>query len=330
MVRNMKLRELGERNAQNIIRNILSDNTNDKLEIEDDCAALDFGEYFLLITTDLISQSTHIPQNATPWQIGWHVTAINLSDIASMGGEPIGLVVALGLPASYDEEFLSELVKGAHSCATKFKTSILGGDTKESESLTLSGCALGRVLKSEIMKRKGAKPGDLVCVTGELGKAGCAYYSLENDPENEGAIKDLLEVTPRIIEGRILAQSQAVTSCMDISDGLASSIHQLSQLNSVGFEVDIKKLPVYHKAQEVSEKLNIQIEDMTVYFGGDYELLLTVKESKVAHLKKEMAKTQTRFSEIGRVVETKTNTLIKDDISSSLEDRGYEHFRWNK
>lgn len=330
MVRTVKLRELGERNAQLLTRNILRDDTNDELKLSDDCAALDFGDYFLLITTDLISRTTHIPKSASAWQIGWHVIAINLSDIASMGGEPLGIVLALGLPSSYDEEFFSEMIKGAHSCASRFNTTIVGGDTKESESLTLSGCAFGRVPKSEILKRKGAEPGDLVYVTGELGNAGAAYYSLKKNSENKEAVKDLLEITPRLKEGRLLAQSKSVTSCMDISDGLASSIYQLSQLNNVGFEIDFKELPIFHKAHDVSKELNMPLEDMTIYFGGDYELLFTVKEKEIEGLENKMAEGHIKFTKIGRVIETSTNTLIKDEKSTSLENRGYEHFRWNK
>jgi thiamine-monophosphate kinase len=329
-VRNVRLSELGERHAHKLTRNILSENTNDVLKIEDDCAALDFGDYYLLITTDLISRSTHIPQYAKPWQIGWHAVAINLSDIASMGGEPLGIVAALGLEASSDKDFFLELITGAHACASRFNTSIVGGDTKESDTLTISGCAFGKVPKSEILRRKGAKPGDIVCTTGELGKSGAAYYTLENHPENEDAHRDLLEIEPRLAEGRLLAGSGSVTSCMDISDGLASSIHQLSRLNNLGFEIDLEEVPIYKAAYEASEDMKMLIEDLTVYFGGDYELLFTVKKDKIEALEQMMLESHYSITRIGCVNEINTNTLIKDKISTSLEDRGYEHFRWNK
>lgn len=329
-MKNVKLSELGERHAHKITRKILSDSSDDELKIEDDCAALDFGEYYFLITTDLISRTTHIPQSATPRQIGWHAIAINLSDIASMGGEPLGLVAALGLPASLEETFFSELVAGAAECAKAFGTSIVGGDTKESESLTLSGCAFGKVQKSEILRRKGAKPGDFVCVTGELGKAGCAYYTLKSDSEDKEAVEDLLIITPRLKEGRLLAQSKSVTSCMDISDGLASSIHQMNRLNNLGYEIDLNSVPVYHKTNEVMGKLNIPLENLILYFGGDYELLITVDPDEFQPLSERMSQIKTPLTKIGRVHENRTNTLIKDDRISSLEDRGYEHFRWDK
>ena len=326
----VKLEDLGERKAQKLTRDILSSTTKDVLEITDDCAAIELGDFYLLITTDMIVRSTHLPENADPWQIGWHGIAINLSDIASMGGEPIGIVVALGLPKTTSESFFSDMVKGAAACASEYGTSIVGGDTKESEILTVAGCAFGRVPKSEIMRRKGAKPGDIVCVTGELGKAGAAYHTLEKNPQDKEALRDLLEIHPRLREGRELAQSSMVTSAMDISDGLASSLFQMHRLGIYGFELDLKKIPIFQGAKELSNELKISTEELSVYFGGDYELLVTVKEEGLPEVKERMSRLNTKFSEIGIVTENNINTLIKDDNFTSLEDRGYEHFRWNR
>lgn len=329
-MKNVKLEDLGERKAQRLTRVILSSDTMDELGIEDDCAALDLGDHYLLITTDMIVRSTHIPQHASPWQIGWHGVAINLSDIASMGGESLGIVAALGLPRNTTESFFSDMVKGAYACASEYGTSIVGGDTKESDTLTITGCAFGRVPKSEIMRRKGAEPGDVVCITGEVGKAGAAYRALEMNLKDEQAIADLLEVHPRLKEGRELAKSKFVTSAMDVSDGLASSIYQMSRLNNTGFELDLNRVPIFKSAWKISREANIPIEDLALYFGGDYELLVTVKSDKIEDLKEIISHTDTGFTEIGRVTENEINILIKDNISTSLEDRGFEHFRWNK
>jgi thiamine-monophosphate kinase len=330
VVRNVKLKELGERKIIKLAREILLNGSSDELKLEDDCAALEFGQDYLLITTDMISQRTHIPKNAKPWQIGWHLVAINLSDIASMGGVPLGVVVAVGLPSSFDEEFAKDMVEGANSCAQKYGISILGGDTKETDSLTLTGCAIGRVGKSEIMKRKGAEVDDIVCVTGALGKAAAAYYSLENNSDDLESIKDLLEVQPKISEGNILSQSGCVTSAMDISDGLASSLFQLSEINDVSYEIEFEKVPKSKKAIAISEKLGIPSEDLVLYFGGDYELLLTIKEKGFKEIKKALSELGTEFTQIGKVTENKKNILIKDGVSTSLKNKGFEHFRWNK
>ncbi len=330
MVSKVKLKDLGERKAQEVIREVIGERTIDLGDLKDDCAVVEFKDGYLLITTDMISQKTHIPANATFSQMGWHVVAINLSDIAAMGGEPLGIVLALGMPLDFEEESLQELMDGANSCALKFDTYLLGGDTKENECLTISGCAVGKVPGSEVMRRSGAKVGDIVAVTGELGGAGSAYHLLKNSIDSENAIKNLLQIYPRINEGRALAKTRTVTSCMDISDGLASSIHQLSNLNDVRFRIDFENIPVSIKAKALSENLKIPLEELTVYFGGDYELLVTIEKEKVEDAQKALARMRTKLTPIGEVIENNKNILIKDGISSSLEDRGYEHFRWKE
>ncbi|UCE39225.1 MAG: thiamine-phosphate kinase [Thermoplasmata archaeon] len=324
----MKLKDLGERKAQELIRDVLALKTIDSAEMKDDCAVVEFGDGYLLITTDMISQHTHIPEKATFWQIGWHLVAINLSDIASMGGRPMGMVVALGLPKDFEEESLRNIISGMDSCSSKYDTCILGGDTKEAKSLTLSGCAIGSVPKSEIMQRKGAKPRDIVAVTGELGKAGAAFHALKDNIDEENVIKNLLEINPRIQEGMALSKTKVVTSCMDISDGLASSIHQLSSLNEVTFNIDFNKIPISSNAKDISKKLDIPLEEPVLYMGGDYELLVTLMKDKVADAQKVLSDIGTTLTPIGEVKKDNKNILIKDGISTTLEYRGYEHFRW--
>jgi thiamine-monophosphate kinase len=308
----------------------MGDLHGDQLGLLDDCAAIDYKDEFLLMTTDMITQSSHLPPGSPFWNIGWHLVAVNLSDIAAMGGEPLGLVIALGLPDSYDSEMVEELLQGAHACASRFDTFILGGDTKEDATLTLSACALGRVSKSEIMRRKGANSGDFVYVTGCLGKAASAFYSLKKNPDDMDSMENLLHVEPRIAEGRALAQSGLVTSCMDISDGLASSLFQLGEINDVGFEIDLFRVPKCDSVESISGSMNMHYEEFVLYFGGDYELLVTAKDKGARELERVMSQQDIRFSQIGRVVESRRNTLIKDGMSTSLENRGYEHFRWNK
>ncbi|UCE74546.1 MAG: thiamine-phosphate kinase [Methanomassiliicoccales archaeon] len=322
------MRDFGERKAIELIREILGHTDVDLTNKKDDCAVIDFGNEFLLITTDMISKPTHIPEKAAPWQIGWHIVAINLSDIAAMGGEPLGIVVALGLPADCDVEFLKGIAEGMSSCASDFEVPILGGDTKEVDCLTLAGCAYGKVAKSEIMLRHGAKPGNIVAVTGELGRAAAGYHALKKDIEEENATRNLLEIHPRVKEGRALAKTKAVTSCMDISDGLASSIHQMSTQNDLAFLIDFNKIPISSEAKTISSELGIPLSELVIYFGGDYELIVTLDKDRLAESKKAADEVGTKLTVIGEVVKDKRNTLIKDGVSTSLEGRGYEHFRW--
>lgn len=323
----MKLKDLGERKAIDSIRKILQGEHRDIGKRQDDCAVMDIGEEYLLLTTDMISRATHIPDAATPWQIGWHAAAVNLSDIAAMGGEPVGLAVSLGLPRDYNEEMLLAIMEGIDVCAQTFGTSVVGGDTKEAGDITISGCALGRVPKTNVLFRRGARVGDVIAVTGELGMAAAAFHVLQADPGDESAVKDLLEIFPRTREGRVLGKTHAVTSCMDISDGLSSSIHQMSQLNGTGYTVDFNKLPIAEEARVSSKNLNMDLEEFALYFGGDYELLFTVKEGEWDKVNEVLKDTGTTATQIGEVTEEKKNIVIRDGVAKELENRGFEHFR---
>ena len=314
-----KLSELGERKAIELISSMLSKG-DVSVDIGDDCAALEFGEEYLLVSTDMITEKTHIPDVMTPWQAGWFIVSINLSDIAAKGGKPLGLVLSLGLPKDTTEIFLKELMKGANDCAIKYGTTIIGGDTKENSQITICGTAFGTVRKDEFMGRKGAKPGDIVAVTGTLGKAGAGYFALQHSIK-DNIQKDLLEPQPRIKEGRTLAKQKIATSCMDISDGLSSSLYQLQELNNVGFEIKKDCIPLsaslFHLAKKHTE---MNVYKYSLHFGGDYELLLTILPDK-------FEQAGGKLTAIGTVTKEQDIILIDGSSRTILKNKGYEHFK---
>lgn len=205
----------------------------------DDCAVLDLdGENCLVVTTDMLHRTTDFPVEMTPWQMGWMSAAVNLSDIAAMGAEPAGLLMAIGMPADTGITFVEELAKGMQACAEFCGTAIIGGDLDTHAELTVVGTALGRVKKSQLLLRRGARPGDIVCVTGYTGSAGAALEALQSKKQvSEVVLKALFEPVPRTKEARILAESGAVTAMMDTSDGLAMSLYDLSRESHVGFTI---------------------------------------------------------------------------------------------
>lgn len=322
-----KLSELGERKTIDFISKILSKG-NVAVDIGDDCAAIEYGEDYLLISTDMIYKDTHISKKMNPWQIGWFIVAINLSDIAAKGGRPLGLVLSLGLPKDTTDVFLEELIEGADKCATTYNTSIIGGDTKENPNLTISGTILGIIRKNEFMPRKGAKPGDVVAVTGTLGKAGAGYYATQHHIGDKFILKGLLEPEPKIQEGISLAKEKIVTSCMDISDGLSSSLYQLQELNKIGFEIEREKIPLSPSLLRLSkEDKNLDVYRYGLHFGGDYELLLTIPKDKFEKAQKTVEKTQGRLTNIGKVTEENQISISHKGVKKVLPNRGYEHFK---
>lgn len=321
-----KLSDLGERKAIRLISDILSKG-DEVVGIGDDCAAFEFGEEYLLVSTDMISEKTHIPKIMTPWQLGWFIVAINLSDIAAKGGKAFGFVLSLGLPRDTTDSFLREMTKGAESCSNHYGFSIVGGDTKENLNITLCGTVFGIIKKEWFMARKGCRLGDVVAVTGKLGKAAAGYYAMQRDIEDESILNDLLEPVPRVEEGMALACERIVTSCMDISDGLSSSLYQMMELNDVGFEIEKEKIPLSSSLHKLSKTQDLDVYEYALQFGGDYELLLTVPPEKFEKARICVEHVNGLLTEIGHVTRDKKVKLVDKEVKKTLKNKGYEHFK---
>lgn len=248
----------------------------------DDCAVLDLkGEDCLVVTTDMLHRTTDFPAEMTPWQMGWMSAAVNLSDIAAMGAEPTGLLMAIGMPSDTEIAFVEELARGIQACAEFCGTTVIGGDIDTHDELTITGTALGRVKKSQLLLRKGANPGDLVCITGYTGSAGAALKAvLSKKSVSETVLKALFEPVPRTREARVLAESGAVTSMMDTSDGLAMSLYDLSRQSKVGFKIRENTLPILPEVREFASGPE-ELLEFALYTGGDFELIFTVDPKRL-------------------------------------------------
>jgi thiamine-monophosphate kinase len=315
---------LGERETIRIIDRIVKSDAT--IGIGDDCAAIDVGGKYLLVTTDMMVTKTHIPKGMGPYDIGWSIVAVNLSDIAAMGGRPLGVVTAIGITRGHPIDYLEQMIDGMNDCALRFGTSIVGGDTKEHDDVVLCGTAVGEVPKEQILQRKGARPGDLVCVTGSLGRAGAGFYSIKRGLGIKEAEDSLKRPWPRVKEGMALSASGIVTSCMDISDGLSASIFELSRMSGLTYEIDYAKVPRAKEVDMVYHDVERQ-KDLTLNFGDDYELLFTIKregEEKLAELAKQCG---CPLTVVGKVTSGEENILIDNGMRERLENLGYEHFR---
>ncbi len=301
---------LGERELIRRISEILGGVEND------DCAVIDAGERYLVVTTDMLHKKTDFPDIMNPWQMGWMSVAVNLSDIAAMGAEPAGVVIAAGLPPQADLYFIDELFSGFGDCAAYYGTRIIGGDTDSHEELTITGTALGFVEKDLALRRRGARPGDLLCTTGDLGGAGGGLWAWQHAVESD-LITKLLEPEPRLAEGRALAKSGAVTAMMDNSDGLALSLSDLAQTSHVGFVVQEEALPVAAGlAEMVGEEKALET---VMSAGGDFELVFTVRPGGL-----EAASEACALTVIGEVVEEGI-WMEQGGQRRRMEARGYEH-----
>ena len=266
----------------------------------DDCAELPCGEQIMVVTTDMLHRTTDFVEGMTDWQAGWMSAAVTLSDIASMGAAPKYLLIAVGLD---DWKSLSGVMQGAQDCCKKYGAAIIGGDIDRHGELTVVTTGLGLVGKDSVVRRKGARPGDLVCITGTPGQAQAwldGYLQYE---------KALFEPQPRVEEGQLLGKA-GVSAMMDDSDGIALSLYDLMSVNGYGFAIDSKKLPL---AAGIPLE---QARELALHGGGDYELIFMITPDKfpVAGVPSTV---------IGTVMAEKAVTV--DGIP--LAKRGYQH-RW--
>ncbi len=266
----------------------------------DDCAVLPYGDRFMVATTDMLHRTTDFVDGMTDWQIGWMSAAVTISDIASMGAAPAWILVAVGLD---DWHHLEGVMNGAEDCCKKYGAAIIGGDIDHHQELTVVSTGLGLVEKEHIVRRVGAKPGDLVCITGTPGEA---QGYLDGYQQFR---KKLMEPQPRVAEGQILGRAGA-SAMMDDSDGIALSLYDLMSVNDVGFSLDSAKIPV------PSGVAPAQAMELALYGGGDYELIFTLPLSK--HPVDGLT-----YRHIGTVTEEKS--VVID--GRPMEKRGYQH-RW--
>ena len=286
---------MDDRELLNVVMGIVG-----KEKCLDDCAEFPCGEQVMVATTDMLHRTTDFVPGMTDWQAGWMSAAVTLSDIASMGAAPKFLLIAVGLD---DWKSLEGVMQGAKDCCTRYGAQIIGGDIDRHGELTVVTTGLGLVDKKFLVRRVGAQPGDLVCITGIPGQAQAwldGYHQFE---------KALFEPQPRVEEGQILGR-HGISAMMDDSDGIALSLYDLMSVNGCGFALDSSKLPL---PQGIPPE---QAYDLALYGGGDYELIFTISPDKypvpgvVATV-------------IGIVVPEKTVTVD----GRPLQKRGYQH-RW--
>jgi thiamine-monophosphate kinase len=224
----------------------------------DDCAAIPHGGEWLLLSTDMLHETTDFPAGMTDAEIGWMAAAVTISDIAAMGARPVALLLATGLDRP---ERLAGITAGALACCRTYGCELAGGDTDAHTELTIVSTGLGTAVRP--VRRSGARAGDLICVTGYLGGAQAALSGYER------FWRRLIAPRPRVAEGLALNAAGA-TAMMDISDGLALTLHDMLAVSACGFEVEAARLPLPAGVPEDEGR------EFALFGGGDFELLFTI------------------------------------------------------
>jgi thiamine-monophosphate kinase len=327
----MHLRELGEFGLIDRIKDgALANPDGVIVGIGDDAAVYrpEAGLYQLL-TTDMLVESVHfLLDKTTPWQLGYKAIAVNLSDIAAMGGRPRHAVVSVGLPERLPVEFVIDLYAGMKEICREYAVNIVGGDTVSSPSgLVINVAVTGEVSPAGLLTRSGSNPGDLVVVTGTLGDSACGLDLLQTPgwEEHEFAwplVTAHLTPRPEVDTGLRLA-GWGASSADDISDGLASEAHELAKAGGVGIRIYADRIPLSPQLLKASALLKRRPIDYALYGGEDFELVFTIPADKFARIAFKGGLTV-----VGEVTAREDGVmLVARGAATPLEPRGYNHFR---
>jgi thiamine-monophosphate kinase len=298
--------------------------------LKDDAAVISPKKgYDLVITKDAIVENVHFFQDDKPYGIALKLLGVNLSDLAAMGAKPIGYLLAVILPRDIDDEWFEEFSSGLGDGMAKFGGALIGGDTTSHDGpLTLSLTAIGEVPHNKALKRSGAKEGDLIFVSGNVGDSYLGLQILkDNIDAPEDAKKYLIErydiPHPRTELGTKLIG--IATSCVDISDGLVADLGHICETSKVGAEVNFGDVPFSDFAESIIEGRRDAINMLTG--GDDYELLFTAPataEQTITDLSKEL---NISIKKIGKmVVGERIKVLDKNGVEIVITHGGYQHF----
>src|SRR5215468_1649534 len=327
-----------ERRLIEIIRRAARKAPGVRVGIGDDCAILEpEAGRVLLATTDLLIEDVHFRRRwATPEDIGWKSLAVNVSDIASMGGRPRWALIALACPEGVGLDEGEAFYAGVQAVAREHDVVVIGGDTAASpQGWIVNITLLGDAAVKPIM-RSTAKVGDAIAVTGTVGRSAAGLALLESatapagvdDATRLDVIAAHLRPRPRTREGQWLAAAGGITSMIDLSDGLATDLGHLCEESAVGARVELARLPVSPTVNAVATALDRDALAWATGGGEDYELLLTCEPGALERLASGLAAaTGTRLTAVGEMTDAADGIRYLDAVGRAVSVRtGFEHF----
>ncbi|MGZ4851303.1 MAG: thiamine-phosphate kinase, partial [Candidatus Bathyarchaeia archaeon] len=280
--------------------------------------------------TDMLVGKTDIPRKMSFWQAARKAIVMNVSDFASKGVQPSAALVALGLPRDFTRKDIEEIARGLNAGVREFGSYILGGDTSETSDLIISISLFGTTEKEALMLRNGARPGDILAVTGFFGKSASGLRLLKDNCSVSPNLNDVLlnavyMPKARLKEGLALSHSGAVSASIDSSDGLAWSLHEIGKMSDVGFIVN--SIPVAEEVRRFAEFNHLDPSELALYGGEEYELVVTVKPKMWVNAVAAAEAVGGCLLPIGKVTRDKEIVLDVDGQKHTIAARGWEHFK---
>lgn len=335
----MRVREIGEFGLiDRIARSLPPPGEGVIVGIGDDVAVLRGSGRYILATCDIQVEGVHfLREKIRPYQLGRKAVAINVSDIAAMGGVPRYLLVSLVLPKETEVEFVDGLYEGMREECARWGAEIVGGNMAHSPGgVIVDLFLLGEAEPEHLLRRSGARVGDRVLVTGTLGDSAAGLALLTHpeiecpDVHREFVLRRHLTPTPRLWEGRAAARSGLATAAIDVSDGLASDVGHICEASGVGVRLWEEAIPISDAARAVAGAVGVDPLEWALFGGEDYELLLAAPADRAEDLARWIQEeTGTPVSIIGEIVPPDEGmVLVRGDGSTlPLRKGGWDHFR---
>jgi thiamine-monophosphate kinase len=317
-------------------------NASTILGVGDDAAIIQCNEYLTLVTTDMLVEGIHFDLIYTPLKhLGYKSVIVNLSDIYAMNGKPEQITVSIALSNRFSVEALEELYAGIRKACEVYEVDLIGGDTTSSnKGMIISITAIGKVQESKVVRRNGAKVGDLICVSGDLGGSYIGMQLMEREkrlflsnaiPEFKADFEGqtylvgrqlLPEARRDIIE--FFEKSDIVpTAMIDISDGLSSEIMHICKQSGVGAYIEEENVPIHLETQQMAIKFNMDPITAALSGGEDYELLFTLDPKDV-----EKIRFRNEIAIIGEIVPAEDGIKLHTTGGNihPLVAQGWKHF----
>ncbi len=325
----MTRKGLTEREIIRVLKRRFGSDPRLPLGFDDDVAAFQMTpRNQIVLKTDMLVGKTDVPPGMTLGQAARKAVVATVSDFAAKGVQPSGLLVSLGLAPPVSRSIVNEIASGLEKGAREYHCRIIGGDTSETDDLVIDCVGFGFTETGKILRRDGAKPGDIVAVTGDFGKTTAGLRILLGKRRRwprrfSKLVRCVLHPSARLETGLKLANTGFVNSSIDSSDGLAWSLNEIARLSNVN--VVLETIPIAEDVEVFAKEERLSAEALALFGGEEYELIVTIQKNRFASVKRVVPS----LLRIGAVEKGGGGLSVRyGNRMVSVEPRGYEHFRY--
>ena len=330
----LDLRKIGEFGLLGRVRRWMKASDPSLIQgIGDDVAVFETGRKVFLATTDILIEGVHFERTwIDPYHLGKKALAVNLSDIAAMGGTPRYFLLSLGLPKDLAFSFVSRFYRGLKEMAKQFGVNLIGGDTSLSQKVIINICLLGEGEKRKLLYRKGSNVGDDLFVTGTLGDSALGLRMLRRKDlraKSEGLIARHLSPMPRIDLGKAIARQRLATAMIDVSDGLLIDTNHLLEESGKGVRIREDWIPLSKLYRKYVSSYSKDYFQMALSGGEDYELLFTAQPKMRGKISSLALNYKIPVTRIGEILPSRKGIRIvrKDGTEYFPTHLGFDHFK---